>query len=248
MGGMHCAGFWPFRAVAAALLGSWCLLLRQGWGPHHDIIGEPAPHPQSLLGEPKLTEGDGGVWSTDASSSWFSNSPGPWGLLSQLLILSGHSLLSFLCSLNVFLGKASNPGFGRSWLRSSAMLIRAQKLADAGTELRYPCVGRSESSVRGGGKKRTPSLDLATCYCYIHSFQMCFWVLYRSGAHYVQGGRGSSQEALFIFIMARGSILEEGGVCRAQQAWQESWVRGAGAGLLQGAQVFGRFSQSSEMF
>lgn len=52
MGGVLCAGFWPLRAVAAALIGSWCPLLRQGWGAglHHDIIGEPAPHPQSLQG------------------------------------------------------------------------------------------------------------------------------------------------------------------------------------------------------
>lgn len=37
-------------------------------------------------------------------------------------------------------------------------------------------------------------------------------------------GEAALKEALFIFKMARGSILEEGGVCRAQQAWQERWV------------------------
>ena len=49
--------------------------------------------------------------------------PGPRGL-PPLLLTSQDGVHCTLCSLNVYLGKASNSGLGRSWLVKSALLMR----------------------------------------------------------------------------------------------------------------------------
>lgn len=147
------------------------------------------------------------------------------------------------CSLNIYLGKASNPGLGRAWLGASAILIWAQEPGGGGGGQGHRVA--APLSGWGQGKDRLvwfqyfnhASLSL-TQFSHVLLSALQTW-----GLH-VRGGRGSSPEALFIFITARGSGLETGGICRAQRAWQEGWVRGADAGLLQGGPAFGGLALS----
>lgn len=65
-----------------------------------------------------------GAESTCASSS-YSSSSWAWARgLPPLLLTSQDGVHCTLCSLNVYLGKASNSGLGRSWLVKSALLMR----------------------------------------------------------------------------------------------------------------------------
>lgn len=79
--------------------------------------------PCSMLGQPRLRGRESGVWSTDASNSCFSSSRSQGACFSPSQPLQ-DGVYCTPCSLNVYLGKASNPALGRSWLGKSTMLIR----------------------------------------------------------------------------------------------------------------------------
>lgn len=90
-------------------------------------------------------------------------------------------------SLNVYLGKASKPGLGRSWLGKSALLTRVSQAGVGGgkegevldAELwQQPWESRERGEEDGGHPELGEGAGEGPCTCltmyYSYSFQMCF--------------------------------------------------------------------------